>query len=109
LALEPHEGAGDCPLLKIPISDAFDKYAELAPFLSSEIMIIWAALATPYFEVKLNARLLIISALGATVRMTGEVTVFLAGFEFESWLLAQVLGRNGCFLSVGVLATTNAT
>jgi hypothetical protein len=42
MSLEPNKGVGDSPLLKIPISDAFDQLAKL---LSREIMLVRAALA----------------------------------------------------------------
>jgi hypothetical protein len=92
--LDPYKGAGDWRLLKIPISDDFDKVPELGPFISIEVMLVWTALMKKSLDVKLHTSLLVVSALGAMRMMNGEIPVFLAGLEFESSFLVQVLDRH---------------
>jgi hypothetical protein len=65
LALWLDEGAAVWPLLKIPIPDTLDKVpTTLGPFISVEVMLVWAALMTMSFGIELHASILIVSTLG---------------------------------------------
>jgi hypothetical protein len=88
LALEPYERAGDWSLIKIP---DFDKVPKLGPFVSIEVMHVWTALMETSLGVKLHTSLLVGGELGAMRTMNGEITVFLAGLEFKSSFMGQVL------------------